>query len=132
MSEMESMPVIERQCKHSSKKVVRREILESFFITAINLCNKCKNDPEFSKNIEFVDKKIKQEQKLKTKTQIKKTIVKRKGEIETLKQKKKELWEIPDVMKKTPILLEYYIALEVLHEELERLYEKYVEKLVHE
>ena len=39
------------------------------------------------------------------------------------------IWEISDVMKQVPILLEYYVAVLVLHEELERLYEKYVEKL---
>jgi len=126
---MENLPVIERQCRHKSKKVVRREIQEGLFVTAIDLCSKCKNGLEFAERVEFIDKKVKPTKKLKTKSQIKKAITKRKKELSSLKEKKMSIWEIPDVLKKTPLLVEYYIAVLVLHEELERLYEKYVEKL---
>lgn len=124
--DMGELSIIERRCKHSSKKVVRREIMEGYFITSIDLCNKCKDSPEFSKNLEYVDKKIQPRPKLKTKSEIKKAITKRKKEIASLKTEIKSLWEIQDTMKKAPKLLEGYIALEILHEELERLYEKYI------
>ena len=126
---MGELPVIERQCIHNSKKVIRREIYEGYFITSVDLCSKCKDSLEFLKNIEYVDKEIQPRPKLKTKSEIKKTITKRKKEITLLKTEMKNLWEIQDTMKKAPKLIEGYIALGILYVELETSYEKYIKKL---
>lgn len=128
MSLEKNLPIIERQCIHNSKKIIRREIFEGYFITAIDLCSICKDSLEFSKNLEFVDKKIQPRLKLKTKAEIKKAITKRKKEIVSLKTQVKSLWEIQDTMKKAPKLIEGYVTIWVLHEELESLYEKYIQK----
>ena len=91
---MGELPIIERQCKHSSKKVTRREIMEGYFITAVDLCSKCKNSLEFSKDLEFIDRKVQSKPKLKTKSELKKAITKRKKEIDSLQKEIKSLWEI--------------------------------------
>lgn len=126
---MGNLPIIERQCSHKLKKVVRREIFETFFITAIDLCKNCKNKPEFSKNIKFVDKKIIPRQKSDTKSQIKKSITKRKMEINQIKEKRDEFWSISDTMKKIPKLIDCYGSLGILQDELNQLYVMYIEKI---
>lgn len=128
MKASEPLPIIERQCKHNSKKVIRREIFEGYFITAVDLCSKCQNSLEFAENLEFIDKKIQSKSKLKTKSEIKKAITKRKKEIDSLQKEIKNQWNIQDTMKKVPKFLECYIALEVLHGELDKLYEQYIRK----
>ena len=124
-----SLPIIERQCKHKSPKIIRREYFEGFLITAVDLCKDCLVDPLFSEKADFVDKKVKPKKKLNTKTALKKSIIQRKIELEQLEKRKDEVLHIDDSLKQIPKLVEYYICFATLSKELNRLYDLYVKLL---
>lgn len=107
---MNIIPLIERECKHKDKKVVRREVFEDYLITAIDLCKKCVNELDLTEDIECVDKDVIPRKKLQTKAQIKKEVSKPKDELDSLRKYKDQLWNIDDVIKKAQTIIILYCS----------------------
>lgn len=128
-----TIPVLRYACKHvKSSKVVTREYIGGGIITSIDLCKVCLNDPIFSGNSEsYKDTKITKQVKDKPKTlvQLKKAIKNRQKEIKSFEDDIRNIWKEPDKVAIAGKLLDRYVSLSKLYENLESLNEQYIKKL---
>lgn len=130
---MPDLPVLSYTCKHAqSKKVVKREYSHGGVITSIDLCQECANDSDFLDYDDgYKDTKITKQEKKKSLSipQLKMTIKKRQDEIKTFDKEISSIWHESDKLDRVGKLLERYMLICQMYQDLESLNEKYIKKM---
>lgn len=130
---MDKNPVLRYTCKHEhSKKVVNREYSYGGVITSIDLCQECANDSVFLEYGEsYKDTKITRhpKKKLLTIAQLKEAILKRQEEVKAFDKEISSIWHESDKLDRVGKLLERYMQICQLYQDLEHLNENYIKKI---
>ena len=130
---MPEVPVLRYACKHvDSKKVVNREYSYGGVITSIDLCQECANDPDFLEyDSSYRDIKITKQPKKRPLSiaQLEKEIKKRQDEIKAFDKEISSIWHESDKIDRIGKLLERYMLICQLYQDLGSLNENYIKKI---